>query len=171
MLLVLTQLPTEGLKFEHQYAADELDLSQHEFTLPQPPLVTGRVTNLGLEMRVKGNLSATLIAECDRCLEAVTLPLATDFDLYYLPAEAQSEKSGETELLERDLDFSVYRNERIDLDELVLEQLELSLPTRILCMEACQGLCPQCGTNLNVESCNCQPPMDPRWQALADLKS
>jgi uncharacterized protein len=171
MLLVLTRIPADGLKFEHQYKADELDLSQFEFSLPQPPRVTGRVTNIAQELRVQGSLQATLSAECDRCLEPVTLPVANDFDLYYLPADAQADKSGETELLERDLDFSFYENERIDLDELVLEQLELSLPIRILCQEDCKGLCAQCGTNLNVESCDCPPPLDPRWQALAELKS
>jgi uncharacterized protein len=91
--------------------------------------------------------------------------------LYYMPVTAQADKSGETELLARDLDFSFYQNERIELDELVLEQLELSLPIRILCQEDCKGLCAQCGTNLNVESCDCPPPIDPRWQALAELKS
>lgn len=171
MLIVLTHLPADGLKFEHQYEADELDLSQHEFDLPQPPLVNGRVTNLGQEMRVKGSLRATLAAVCDRCLETVTLPLAADFDLYYLPATAHSDKAGETELLERDLDVSYYQHDRIDVDELVLEQLELGLPARILCTEECKGLCQQCGTNLNVESCQCSAPTDPRWQALADLKS
>lgn len=171
MLIVLTHIPADGLKFEHQYAANELDLSQYEFSLTQPPRVTGRVTNIAQEMRVQGSLQATLTAECDRCLEAVTLPIANDFDLYYMPVTAQADKSGETELLARDLDFSFYQNERIELDELVLEQLELSLPIRILCQEDCKGLCAQCGTNLNVESCNCPPPIDPRWQALADLKS
>lgn len=171
MLLVLTHIPADGLKFEHQYEANELDLSQYEFSLPQPPLVQGRVTNIAQEMRVQGRLHATLAAECDRCLEPVTLPIANEFDLYYVPADAHADKSGETELLERDLDVSFYQNERIELDELVLEQLELSLPIRILCQNDCKGLCAQCGTNLNGESCNCPPPIDPRWQALAELKS
>ncbi len=171
MLIVLTHLPADGLKFEHHYETGELDLSQYEFSLPQPPLVTGRVTNLAQEMRVEGRLQATLAAECDRCLEAVTLPIANEFDLYYLPADAHADKSGETELLARDLDFSFYQDERIELDELVLEQLELSLPIRMLCQEDCQGLCLQCGANLNVEPCDCPPPIDPRWQALADIKS
>lgn len=171
MLLVLTHLPADGLKFEHQYKMDELDLSQSDFSLTAPPRIAGRVTNLAREMRLQGSLQATLAAECDRCLETVTLPIANEFDLYYLPAETHKDKTGETELLERDLDFSFYQNDQIEMDELVLEQLELSLPIRILCQDECQGLCPQCGANLNVESCDCPPPIDPRWQALADLKS
>ena len=171
MLIVLTHLPADGLKFEHQYAAEELDVTQHDFTFQQPPHVQGRVTNVGTEMRVKGSLTATLDADCARCLEAVSLPVATDFDLFYLPAETQADKTGEAELLDRDLDVSFYEDDRIDMDQLVLEQLELGLPARLLCKEDCQGLCQQCGTNLNVEKCQCQPPIDPRWQALADLKS
>lgn len=171
MLIVLTHLPADGLKFEHQYKTDELDLAQHEFTLQQPPLVQGRVTTLGQEVRVKGKVTATLEAACDRCLEPVVLPVERDFDLFYLPEDAQNATPGETELLARDLDVSIYEDERIDVDELVLEQLELSLPTRILCQEDCKGLCAQCGTNLNNEQCHCQPSIDPRWQALADLKN
>ncbi len=170
MLIVLTHLPADGLKFEHQYETDELDLSAHVFTFQQLPTVQGRVTALGLEMRVKGNLQARLTLDCDRCLETVTLPIDNEFDLYFLPEDAQAQHSGETELLERDLDVSTYQNDRIDLNELVLEQLELSLPTRVLCTADCKGLCPQCGTNWNVESCTCPPPVDPRWQGLADLK-
>jgi uncharacterized protein len=171
MLIVLTHLPADGQKFEHQYEPDELDLSAHVFSFQQLPFVQGRVTALGMEMRVKGNLRAQLAMDCDRCLEAVTLPIDNEFALYYLPEDAQAQSSGETELLERDLDVSTYHNDRIDLNELVLEQLELSLPARVLCTADCKGLCSQCGTNLNVESCHCQPPMDPRWHALTDLKS
>jgi uncharacterized protein len=171
MLIVLTHLPADGQKFEHQYKTDELDLSAHAFTFQQLPFVQGRVTALGMEMRVKGSLRAQLAVDCDRCLEAVMLPIDNEFDLYFLPETASAQQGGETELLERDLDVSTYHNDRIDVDELVLEQLELSLPTRVLCVADCKGLCAQCGTNLNVESCHCQPPLDPRWHALADLKS
>ena len=171
MLIGLTQLPTDGLGFEHQYAVAELDLSQHEFRFLQTPLVKGRVKAIELEMQVKGTIAAELEAECDRCLEAVTLPIDKAFDLFYLPEKTQAGQGGEIELLERELDVSFYRDDRIDLDELTLEQLELSLPLRILCREDCHGLCAQCGTNLNLEQCTCQPEIDSRWQALADLKN
>jgi hypothetical protein len=62
MLIVLTHLPADGLKFEHQYQADELHLGQREFSFQQPPLVAGRVTLLGQEVRVKGSLFSTRYA-------------------------------------------------------------------------------------------------------------
>jgi uncharacterized protein len=104
-------------------------------------------------------------------LKKVSIPIEIPFDLFYAPADPGAGQTGERELHERDLDFAVFENEQIDLDELVLEQLELSLPSRVLCSEECRGLCPQCGADLNVEQCNCKPQIDPRWQALADLKA
>ncbi len=171
MHVTLSKMPADGLPFQHRYKEQELDLTGHEFSFLQLPGVNGRVNKIGMEMRVKGTLTAHLQATCDRCLGAAEFPIDNNFDLYYLPAEANTSEAGEVELQERDLDFSFYQDEKIDIDELVLEQLELSLPQRILCKSECLGLCSQCGTNLNDESCGCQTEIDPRWQALADLKS
>jgi uncharacterized protein len=170
MLISLVKLPAEGRRFEHAYAADELNLDGHEFTFVQPPQARGQVSRLGQEIRVKGRLSAELEVACDRCLEPVRVPVGQEFDLFYLPEDPLAGTGGETELHGRDLDFSVYQGDEIDLDELVLEQLELALPTRLLCREECRGLCEQCGADLNERECGCEPPVDPRWQVLADLK-
>ena len=41
-----------------------------------------------------------------------------------------------------------------------------------LCSEDCQGLCPECGTNLNRGTCQCQRNWeDPRFAALKDLRT
>lgn len=171
MQVMLSKMPADGLPFQHQYKEQELDLSGHEFSFLQLPLVTGRIRKIGMEMQVKGALTANLQVTCDRCLTTAEFPVNSNFDLFYLPAEVTTDQAGEVELQERDLDFSFYHDEKIEIDELVLEQLELGLPQRILCKTECLGLCTQCGTNLNDESCDCQKEIDPRWQALADLKS
>ena len=39
-----------------------------------------------------------------------------------------------------------------------------------LCDEACKGLCPRCGANLNTTTCDCKPAwVDPRLKGLSDL--
>ncbi len=43
----------------------------------------------------------------------------------------------------------------IRLDDIVREQIYLSLPMKCLCREDCSGLCPLCGTNLNMKKCEC----------------
>ena len=75
------------------------------------------------------------------------------------------------ELEEEDLDLSFYEGEEIDLSPLVQEQIILALPTRPLCRESCKGLCPQCGVNLNVQTCTCATVVDdPRLEVLRTLR-
>ncbi|MBL8186989.1 MAG: DUF177 domain-containing protein [Acidobacteria bacterium] len=171
MFISLSRLPADGLPFNHQYAEGELDTSEHEFEIVSLPEVTGRVDRAGMDMRVRGTVKSALITTCDRCLADVQVPVDAPFDLIYVPEDPGANHVGETELHDRDLDLVVYENEQINVDDLVLEQLELSLPTRVLCREECRGLCSQCGADLNFEQCQCQKPIDPRWQALADLKN
>ena len=100
-----------------------------------------------------------------------SLPVNATFDLRYLPqgAAADEETSEESETEADDVSTTFYREEEIDLAELLREQFYLALPMKPLCAESCKGLCPQCGVNLNVETCACKPQWeDPR---LAGLKA
>ena len=61
-------------------------------------------------------------------------------------------------------------SQEIDLDELVMSDLLLTLPMKHLCREDCKGLCAQCGKNLNEGDCGCKKkPVDPRLEALRKL--
>ncbi|MCW5971416.1 MAG: DUF177 domain-containing protein [Blastocatellales bacterium] len=171
MIISLVRLPADGRRFEHRYETGELDLGAHEFRLAAAPEVSGRVDRTGMDIRLRGQLRARLLAPCDRCLTDVSFDVDAPFDLFYAPVPADVEAGSETELQERDLGFSFYEGDSIDLDEMVLEQLALALPTRVLCRSDCRGLCDQCGADLNSETCRCAKPMDPRWQALADLRA
>ena len=69
---------------------------------------------------------------------------------------------------EDDLTTAFYRDGVLDIGDLLREQFQLALPMKPLCSEACRGLCPQCGANLNRTECGCAPAWeDPR---LAPLK-
>ena len=70
---------------------------------------------------------------------------------------------------DNELIFPIDQNHQLDLREAIRQNLLLALPMQPLCKETCAGLCPQCGKNLNEGSCNCQPPIDERLSALADL--
>jgi DUF177 domain-containing protein len=162
-------MPDDGLRFEHEYSESDLDLRAHELKLIEPLRVAGSVSRAGRDIRVRGRLGTRITRACDRCLADVNLPIDLPFDLFYEPNESGTGE-GEKEIHGRDLEFSVYENDEIDLDELVVEQLALNVPARLLCREDCRGLCDQCGIDLNLASCNCEKPIDPRWQALADLR-
>ena len=63
----------------------------------------------------------------------------------------------EREIDGRRSDDRVLPRRELDLGELMREQFVLALPMKPLCREACKGLCPQCGTNLNKATCDCAP--------------
>jgi uncharacterized protein len=119
--------------------------------------------------RVKGTVTGELELTCGRCLEPFTLPVASDFDLRYVP-RTENVGEAESEVGEDDLTTAFYDDDQIDLSGLVSEQFHLALPMKPLCSENCRGLCPHCGTNLNTGSCDCRSTWeDPRLAALKAL--
>ena len=58
----------------------------------------------------------------------------------------------------------------VELDEIVITDILLDLPQKNLCKEACKGLCPVCGQNLNLGTCSCSgESVDPRLAVLKQL--
>jgi uncharacterized protein len=119
--------------------------------------------------RLTGRVTATLELECGRCVEPFTIPVDASFDLRYVPQTA-NKGAGQREIGEDDLATAYYRDGVLDLVELVREQFQLALPMKPLHDEACRGLCPECGANLNRTDCGHSPTWeDPRLAALKGL--
>jgi uncharacterized protein len=119
--------------------------------------------------RVKGHLGGDLEVMCSRCLEPFTMPVAAEFDLGYV-SRTENVGEGEREVEEDDLGTAFYSDDQIDLEQLIVEQFQLAMPMKPLCSDDCKGLCPQCGTNLNMETCGCSRQWtDPRLAALKEL--
>jgi len=106
---------------------------------------------------------------CSRCLEGFTVPVDAAFDLLYLPM-ATEPAAAEQEVAEDDLGTSYYGTASSTSASSCGEQLYLALPMKRLCQDACRGLCPDCGTNLNTGSCSCAHRWeDPRHAPLKAL--
>ena len=84
--------------------------------------------------------------------------------------EQPEEQEDEVELSDREVVVGYYDGERLDLGDVVREQLFLSLPLKRLCREDCRGLCPTCGKNLNTGACGCPPPEEPEDPRLSPLR-
>jgi len=170
MRIELASLEKTDGKFAHSYNPGELTLSDERTRLTEPLTITGRVWQTKGQVVAKGELATRVQIECDRCLSAVELPVEKDFRVEYVTAQSYDSGPAAAELGEADLSLSVFDGEGIDLDDLAREQLLLTLPARVLCQEACKGLCPVCGTDRNVADCACQlDDIDPRWGALKEL--
>jgi uncharacterized protein len=123
----------------------------------------------GAQFHLVGRVRSALALSCGRCLEDIELPVDLPFDLLYLP-HAENAGEGEVEVEDDDLTTAYYRDDQVDLGQLVLEQFYLAAPMKPLCRESCRGLCPECGTNLNTGSCACvREWVDPRLESLRGL--
>ncbi|MBB5058366.1 uncharacterized protein HDF16_003080 [Granulicella aggregans] len=121
------------------------------------------------DIRLRADYTANFEVLCARCLDPVPVPLSGNFDLIFRPASADA-VSGERAITVDETEIGYYEESGLLLEDVVREQVLLSLPNRTLCTPDCKGLCPSCGQNLNSASCNCEKaPADPRWNALAGL--
>ncbi len=123
------------------------------------------------DIRLKGQFKGSFHAPCARCVEPVTIPLAAEYDLIFRPMGADA-GAPERSITAPETEIGYYQKDGLLLEDVLREQVLLSLPARILCKPDCKGLCPRCGKNRNLEPCSCdEGPSDPRWEALSGLRS
>jgi len=122
------------------------------------------------DIRLAGNLKTRVELDCARCLEPVLQDVRHNFDLLYRPQGADAGRE-ELSVTSAEAEVSYYQGEGLQLEDVLREQVILALPLRAICRDDCKGLCPHCGTNLNVEQCACAGPLeDPRWSPLKDIR-
>jgi len=135
-----------------------------EAVLAEPVRVDGRLQGTG-EGRYywHGHLQTTVAGECRRCLTPVRAPVAVEVGALFTSDADAADDPDAYRLLSHDTE--------VDLRPVVREELALAVPRFVLCRDDCRGLCPSCGKDLNAGPCGCRPEGDPRWRALADLKT
>lgn len=123
----------------------------------------------GVRFRIVGRLDAALELGCCRCLDPFPWVVGVEVDLSYLPA-SDNTGEGEVQIEESDLRTAFYRDDQIDLGQLMREQFQLALPMKPLCRSDCRGLCAVCGGNRNTTACACVVAQnDPRFAVLKSL--
>jgi uncharacterized protein len=171
MLLDLTRYRRPLDHFSRRFMPEEVSEAGDPYRIVAPVELDFDIHKDREKFRLEGTAKTELEQPCSRCLEPFRMPVDVAFDLRYLPASEMSSED-ERETHDEDLDISYYRDDQIDLNELLREQFYLALPMKPLCEEGCKGLCPQCGANLNTSTCACEPDwVDPRLAALKTLQT
>ena len=101
---------------------------------------------------IHGKCTTAVSGICGRCLEEIELPVKAEINLFFDPEEIPEE---------------------LDISEDVREEVLLAFPMNLLCSSDCEGLCRNCGGNLNRDECSCDGKKnsgDFRWSALDSLK-
>lgn len=156
-------------KIARTYAPGRFSVEGEEFRVQAPVELSAEVRKDAQKVRLVGRVRTTLEADCGRCLEPFEIPVDAAFDLMFLP-ETDAPAAGEREMQDADVGVTFYKDDVIDLGEVMREQFLLALPMKPLCRPDCQGLCPVCGINRNRETCDCRSEwVDPRLAGLKKL--
>lgn len=177
MKINVRNIPEDGLKFHfingENWHRDILgDEKGRDFTLTVTS-VDGFATRVGETVTLLMEVRTAIGTQCGRCLEPLIIPVDSEFKYTLVPAPKEA---GGTEIeLSPDsvdeINIGYYKEDEVELDPIILEQIVLQIPIKPLCREACRGLCPQCGADLNVEACECRADAgDLRFAVLKDFK-
>lgn len=171
MLLDLSKLRGRREHIERTVPPSAFDPPEDDYRVAVPVELAMDVEKTGTAaFRVTGRMKATLELECGRCLEPFVLPVDAEFELRYVAQEADAATEAEREITQDDLTTTFYKEGTLDVLDLMREQFLLALPMKPLCAQACGGLCPECGANLNRTECGHKPVWeDPRLTPLKGL--
>jgi uncharacterized protein len=155
---------SEG-RHTHQFRVAPADLGLGENYVGDV-VVDATLDRTGRQIILLAWFQATGKFTCDRCLEPFASSLAGHYRILYVPEGT----SIPTEAVDGEVQTVPAEAQVITLDEDVRQYVELAVPSKLLCRDDCQGLCPRCGKNWNTGRCACdQQESDPRWDALKKL--
>lgn len=163
MKIVIADIPDEGLHIDIEEKVDLEGIS-----LMSPVTADLELNKTGKEIVVSGEVTTEVELQCSRCLKIFKRDLELPVEVVYHPLEEIGvEGHG---LRDDELDMGFYKGEELDLKELLREQLLLNIQMKPLCSEECKGLCPRCGTDLNMGQCDCEEEeVDPRLEVLRNF--
>lgn len=170
MIIELANIGTTSKKIELGFDPAEIDLEGELVTLKGKTVITGETQRTGERATIQGTISTDVSLDCTRCLEPLAKHFHIPFKAIFVDA-SEEDTNAEAEIGDEQLDESLVKDGRIDMAEVVREQILLALPEQVFCRDDCKGLCPKCGASLNLIDCNCaDDEIDPRWAALKSLK-
>ncbi len=144
----------EPYEIKAELSVDASCLVEEGATFSMQPHINAILTHTKDHYEINGQLDATVMVPCSRCLELYPLEISRALHLVLLP-RPQNPAAVEIGLGDEDMDTSFYSEQKVVLEDVVGEQINLALPMRPICKPDCKGLCLNCGTDLNRHSCTC----------------
>ncbi len=125
-----------------------------QLALAGPVTVAGRLQATGEgEYLWRGRIRGSVAAECRRCLSPVAQEIDAGADVLFSSDPDAADDPGVYPL--------PATATRVDVGEAVREEFALAARPYVVCREACAGLCPRCGADLNAGACSCTASAEP----------
>ncbi len=114
------------------------------------------------QVSLRGTATGSYKIICVRCLEYYERSFKLDLVERYATITMQN-VAGDPEL-------NMLNEDWLEFSDKVIASIILDLPMQPICHPECQGLCSQCGYNLNFTTCSCSVDrIDPRLAKLSKL--
>jgi DUF177 domain-containing protein len=157
---------------ERRYSVDDVRLDiADDIQLAQPINGEVRLSRTGRSVLARAHLSTAIEGYCSRCLKSVVAPIDVDIEEVAVPS---IDIDTGLPVADGDLPDALRLDDHheLDLAEPVREAISLAEPITLLCREACRGLCPTCGVDLNnvTDHSHTEEAIDPRLAALAEWR-
>ena len=155
------------LKFSYSEPLEMLTEGIGAIVFAGPVKFDGFVKNNNGMLTLEGNALVSYMTVCDRCAESLerTLEVPIMEDIIEIKMNDRVKEDSDVQEEEERFTFSGHI---LDIGVIAGELILLNAPFYCLCKDDCEGLCPECGTNLNLETCACasKRPLDSRLEAL-----
>ena len=168
----LKELQDGKVSLDGTFGPGDLDFTSEGLTQSAPLVWNLAAERAGEEVRITGGLKATFALTCSRCLEPAQVDTGRSFELYFRQRdETLFDEDDEIELSDEDTQTAFFAGTELQIGDILREQVLLALPMKALCAIDCKGLCPACGTNLNLNTCACPGEnFTPHMGQLRDIK-
>jgi uncharacterized protein len=165
MFIDINKIGSEGLVLETTLDLPESKGAGGESQPVRSASLVATVVKGSRGVEIRGRLDAVVGVVCSRCLERIEEPVQADIFLVAVPEDQEDPEVPDDDAW-RDARLTV-ADERVDLVEMALEQIELNLSRKPVCRQDCLGLCSGCGVNRNTAECRCaREEIDPRLAPL-----
>jgi uncharacterized protein len=145
----------------------ELVLADRDLSVDRPFSVHYEVVRHRDTFHVAVGITGAIHTTCSRCLSPMTHTVDLHLQSDYVPAP--NDMGGDLEAQRVTAETGFYDRD-IHLGRYICSELVLSLPYIYVCSDACRGICPHCGANLNEGPCTCMKEADPRLEALGRIR-
>ena len=151
MNILVERIPEEGSHYDGEESSKIMALEGDSFVKVRGDIrYQLYVQHLAHDLIIRGSLSLDVDLCCARCSEFFSTTVTDSDFLRAYPVTPECDS--------------------VDITEDVREALLLCIAEYPVCGETCNGLCAQCGKNLNNGACECESGENPdAWQALEKL--
>lgn len=158
--LISEKTESIDINLEYDLKASNL-LYDYNIVQASPISLSGEIHKENEKIFIDASFSGEIVFRCSRCLKEFEKNISGDIEFDIQVTEDKDNNDNE------------YLNgDYLDLSVILEEALAFSLPMKVLCSEECEGLCPRCGQDLNINDCDCDlETIDPRLEKLKDFFS